>query len=311
MSKTNLIDKYIKLNNSFNRKLTFHLGAEAGFFSEINNLVLCLIYCLDNNIKFTLYSKKGNFSYAEGWNDFFLPFCDQTDFFLHQRYNRRAYQMKNRKKLPPYLLKIFTRNDLLTQDIWDSFRSEEFASKKFTVPKLNLEKASLLETAKTIIPIIWRYKKGTKEIIDGYKQSIILPRDFISIHIRSGDKTLEANTFSIEKYMERANSLNLSRNAFILTDDYSVIENLNKQYTDWNFFSLCSESERGYIHSDFNKKGKIERYHSHLKLLASIDICSESEHFIGTYSSNPGMFMGMRIGEEKCSCLDFDSWVLW
>ena len=311
MKGTNLIKNYNELNNSFDRKLTFHLGAEAGFFSEINNMVLAIIYCLDNKIKFTLYSKQGNISYSKGWNDFFIPFCDQTELFLHERYNRRTYQVKKGKKVPPYLLKILTGNDLLTQDIWDSFRSKKFTSKEFTIPELDLEKASLLETSKTIISMIWRYQKGAEKIIANFKNSILLPQNYISIHIRSGDKSLETNTYSINKYMAKAQSLSLPKNAFILTDDYSIIENLRIQYSDWSFLSLCNVSERGYIHSEFNKKTKHERYLQHLKLLASIDICAESDHFIGTYSSNPGMYLGMRIGEENCSCLDFDSWVLW
>ena len=151
MKNSDLIINYIELNNSFERKLTFHLGAEAGFFSEINNMILAIIFCLENEIKFTLYSKRGNFSYSKGWNDFFFPFCDQTKFYLHSRYNRRAYQMKNAKKLPPHLLKTLTRTDFLTQDIWDSFRKQEFSRKEFTIPQLGLENATLLKVSKTII----------------------------------------------------------------------------------------------------------------------------------------------------------------
>lgn len=311
MKKNDLVENYSKLNNSFNRKLTYYLGAEAGFFSEINNMVLAIIFCLDREIKFRLYSKRGNISYSEGWNDFFLPFCDQKDLFLHSRYNRRSNQMKNSKKLPPYFLKILSGNDFLTQDVWDSFRNQSFSNERFTFPPLGLENASLLDTAKIIISMIWNYQPYAKELIDNFKTSIVLPNKYISIHIRSGDKNLETETYKIEKYMKKASSIGLSKNVFILTDDYSIIENLRIKYSDWNFLTLCDPSERGYQHSDFKTKSKQEKYLKHLKLLASMDICAESNHFIGTYSSNPGMFMGMRIGEENCSCLDFESWVLW
>lgn len=306
-----LVKKYKSLNKSFDNKLTFHLGAEAGFFSEINNMILAMIYCLDNRIKFTLYSKRGNFSLINGWIDFFLPFCDQTEFYLHKRYNRRANQVKNSKKLPPKFLKLITGNEYLTQDIWNSFRNSRFSNKQFSIPELGIKDASLLQVTRTIIPMIWRYQPDSEKIIEKYKSSIELPPDYISIHIRFGDKNIESNTYSIQKYIEKASLVNFSKNAFILTDDYKVIEELEKNYPDWNFRTLCSPTEKGYRHSDFKKYDNHEKYLQHLKLLASIDLCAESKHFIGTYSSNPGMFLGMRIGEENCSCLDFDNWVLW
>ena len=38
--------EYQKLNNSFRNELIFHVGATSGFYSEFNNMVLAMIYCL-------------------------------------------------------------------------------------------------------------------------------------------------------------------------------------------------------------------------------------------------------------------------
>lgn len=310
-----LLKNYTQLNNSFKKCMTFNLGAEAGFFSEFNNMVLAILYCLNKKIKFTLYSKKANFALDRGWNDFFDPFCEETDFFLHSRYNRRGNQIKNQKKFPQKfpqkVLKLITRNEYLTQDIWDSFRSEKFSRTKFTIPELELDNSSLLDATQKIISMIWNYNPRSKRIVQDYLSALNVPENYIGIHIRAGDKTLEANTFNFNQYFEKANELGSTKKAFVLTDDYTVFEDLNKNYTDWKLFTLCKPSERGYVHSEFTKMDRHEKYLQHLRLFASLDVCADSQKFIGTYSSNPGMFMGMRVGEEKCVCLDYDSWKLW
>ncbi len=311
MDRTELLENYTRLNNSFEKKMTFHLGAQAGFFSEFNNMVLAILYCLQKEIKFTLYSKKANFALEKGWRDFFTPFCEESTVFLHRRYNRRGYQVQNQGPLPPKVLKFLSGDDFLTQDIWDSFRNEEFSKTKFTFPSLQLNNAPLLDATQRIISMVWNYNPVSKKIVDEHKNSIKLTEKYLSMHIRAGDKTLEANTFSPHQYIEKANKLKLYKKVFILTDDYTVIEELKESYRDWEFFTLCSTSERGYIHSEFTKLDKYQKYLQHLKLFASLDICAESDKFIGTYSSNPGMFMGMRIGEDKCACVDYDSWKLW
>ncbi|MGI0107084.1 hypothetical protein [Salinimicrobium sp. WS361] len=309
--KTEILQKYKDLNNSFDQKLTFHLGANGGFFSEFNNLIFAVLYCLQHKIKFTLYSRRGNLSYKEGWKDFFLPFCEETGFFLHSRYNRRAYQMEQAKVFPPSFLKIISGNQYLTQDIWNSFRSREFESEIFTIPELNILNASLPQAAQTIINMVWRYNEPAKTYIDEQIATIGLPEKYISMHIRAGDKTKEKEIFSIKNYMEEAIKLNISKNVFVITDDYRLIRQLNENYPHWNFMTLCSDSEEGYVHSDFLLLSKKEKYLRLLKLLASIDICATSEHFIGTYSSGPGNYLGMRMGEEKCTGIDYKKWLLW
>lgn len=311
MERIQLRNSYHRLNNSFSKKLTFNLGIDGGFFSEINNMVLAILFCLNNKIRFQLYSKKANFALENGWNDFFIPFCPQTDFYFHYRYNRRAHQMKNRNTLSPKLLKLITGNDYLTQDIWNSFRNQDFAKKKFNIPELNLKNATLLESTRKIIQIIWHYNHSSKKIIKDHKDSMNISGNYISLHIRSGDKNMESKVFDPSEYIEQAKELKKYKRAFILTDDYRVIEKLKKKYKEWEFHTLCSKEEKGYIHSEFKNMDKEQKYLRHLKLLASLDICAESDKFIGTFSSNPGMFMGMRISEDKCECLDYDSWVLW
>ncbi|UZH55534.1 hypothetical protein JRG66_01155 [Salinimicrobium tongyeongense] len=311
LNHTEKLRRYKELNNSFEEKLTFHFGANAGFFSEFNNMVFAILYCLQNKIDFRLYSKRGNLAYNKGWQDFFSPFCEETEFYLHSRYNRRAYQMERAKAFPPALLRIISGNRYLTQDIWDKFRSRKFELETFNIPELEIINETLPRAAQTIIQMIWNYNEPAKTYINKFKASVSLPERYLSIHIRAGDKTKESKIFNTESYMGEAEKLGISENIFVLTDDYRLLRELKIKYPAWNFFTLCHPSEEGYVHNEFLKLSKKEKYLKLLKLLASIDLCAASEHFIGTFSSGPGNYLGMRMGEEKCTGIDYKSWLLW
>lgn len=50
------IDEYRRINKSFKRVLIFKIGLNSGFFSEYNNMILAMLYCLENRIQFKLSS---------------------------------------------------------------------------------------------------------------------------------------------------------------------------------------------------------------------------------------------------------------
>ncbi|RYE16643.1 MAG: hypothetical protein EOP45_17140, partial [Sphingobacteriaceae bacterium] len=94
MDSNDWIKNYNKLNNSFKKTLVFRVGIQAGLYSEINHMFLAILFCLKNNIKFILSSADNNFSYEKGWEDYFLPFCEESRSNLHLKYNARSYQIK-------------------------------------------------------------------------------------------------------------------------------------------------------------------------------------------------------------------------
>lgn len=304
---------YNKLNNSFGQKMVFRLGASSGFFSEYNNMVLALLYCLKNKIKFVLYTRDANFALDKGWTDFFEPFSPEATARFNTRYNLRPYQIVRtfKQRLLTRYNKFVSNTAFLTQDIWDFHRDRAFANVIFNVPELNMHWATTLEAAQIVIANIWVYSEPSQAVVNKLRSKITFPGSHVGIHIRSGDKFLESELYNIDQYMNVAKSQSGIKDAFVLTDDYTVIQQLEQRYPDWTFQTLCEKSERGYFHQEFIKQTKEYRYQQHLKLFASLDICADANAFIGTYSSNPGMYMGMRIGESKCHCLDFNSWVIW
>ena len=322
MNTSEWLTNYYKLNNSFRKKLVFRMGGDAGFFSEYNNMVLAMIYCLKHGIRFELYSDFAPFGLRDGWNDFFVPFGNVNRHRINKDYNTRPYVLDHSnetriRKLVKYryiraAYKFLFNIDYMTQDLWDYHRDRTFKEERFNFPMLNLHDAPLLEVTQKFIKAFWRYNDQSGPVVTSHIQSVGLPSDgFISLHVRAGDKFVEAKLFDFSEYMKSAMKLSHNRKAFILTDDYTVVEQLKAKYPDWKFYTLCAPTERGYFHHDFIKQDKEFKHQQHLKLFANMDICANSTTFIGTYSSNPGMFMGMRIGEERCHCLDFDRWLLW
>lgn len=81
--------KYKELNDSFAQTLVFKVGANSGFYSEINNMIFAMLYCLDNKIKFKITSLDANFSNAKGWQEYFIPFCEEYNSVFHSKYNHR------------------------------------------------------------------------------------------------------------------------------------------------------------------------------------------------------------------------------
>lgn len=309
------IRKYNKLNNSFNRKLIFRLGANAGFFSEFNNMVFAMIYCLENRIQFLLSSKNSNFSIEKGWRDFFEPFCTEVDASFHFNHNVRPYQIeyipnKGRWNFEVNVYKVLHPRTSLTQDLWSSFHNKSFINKNIVVKELGID-GPFLEATKIIVDNIWQLKSDIKERVEKTKARIQLPSQYLSFHIRSGDKAVEHKLFPVELYMEKAKEGSVFENVFVATDDYRNLEDLRKKYPEYRFFSLCQPSAAGYLQSDFDNQHGDHKMQHMINLFADIELLAEGELFIGTYNSNIGMFLGMKLGESRCRCLDFDSWKFW
>ena len=88
------IEEYQKLNSSFKKKLIYKVGLDCGFFSEYNNMILAMSYCLIHKIQFVLSSNNANFDNENGWCGFFEPFCEDviTSKDLHYKTGSRADQ---------------------------------------------------------------------------------------------------------------------------------------------------------------------------------------------------------------------------
>jgi hypothetical protein len=325
--------EYEKLNASFSKKLVFHLGAEAGFFSEYNNMIFAMLYCLQEKIRFELYSGDANFGYKRGWTDYFMPFCEEDINPRHTTYNRRrpytyrrqtgkkttdtiynsfiAPLAKQRHRLRDQVAKnIFFRDRgtfYFTYELWEDFHSREMEKKTFHVPSLQVD-GDLRAASRRLTELTWVYNLEVQAEIDEIISTLHLPGEYIGLHIRGGDKFIEFDLHEIDTYINKATSLSTCKNAFVLTDDYRIIEQLNQKYPDWQIYTLCDKESRGYFHSDFIKLDKTHIRNQHVRLFASTDVLNKAAFFVGTFNSNVGAYLGVRMDRDKCFGVDFDEW---
>ena len=321
------LGKYIDLNNSFNKRIIFKLGL-AGFFSEYTNMILASIYCLDHQVKFEICTLRSAFYFEYGWQDFFEPIWDERFEKYHINFNKRPYLLSQDFKPPfdfsPWVIKerakrfyysYFAKSkkkraniDYFTQDIWFNFRTESFQKKLFTIPELGFDKSTLLDVTQKFISETWIYKREVRNKINKLISSLELPEHFISVHIRSGDKIIETELYSIGHYMRAVQKYSAELPVFVLTDDYGIIKQLRGFYPHRKFYTLCQETERGYINDDFKLMSADYKFNQLLKLFASLDVCAKAQKFIGTITSAPGKMMGMKKGNEFCHYLDSYGW---
>jgi hypothetical protein len=297
------IKRYNKLNNSFKRTLVFHVGAGAGFFSEYNCMILAILYCLKHKIRFVLYSKDANFGYKDGWNDFFEPFCEQTTCFIHKHLNVRLFTTRKQHGFIKWrlkgillqnlarLIKIFAPFSYFTQDLWSNFFNTKMLDEEYDIPELDI-KGDFVHACKRLVELTWNYNSSTKEDIINRMNRCFLPNKYISCHIRGGDKITEWQLVPLVDYVNVIKQYD-STDVFVLTDDYRIVQQLQNEYAQWSWHTLCKKSEKGYFNSQFTKTDKMLKKNALLDLFTSIEIMNKSALFIGTKTSNPSIFMSI------------------
>lgn len=288
----------------------FHLGTDAGFFSEYNNMVLAMAWCLENEVEFSLYSADAWFG-ESGWGRFFKPFCQETTYSIHHRINTRmGGPVTAWNKLLSRAYKMLHPNNQLTFETWQNIRQRDWESHEYNLPQFNFQ-GNLQQICRRLTDMIWVYNQETKEAIQNVQNQIPLDGPYLGLHIRGGDKYQEDQLYPVSDYLSKIGEQTPVRKAFVLIDDYEAFQMAQKDFPDWELHSLVEEDETGYYHQEFMRKPKDYIYHKMVRLFASVDILKDSELFMGTFSSNPGMFMGMRMEAEKCLSVDGTKWRIW
>lgn len=306
------IEHYQRLNSSFKFELVFHMGADAGFYSEFNNMVLAIIYCLQNKVKFSMYSSDANFKYKNGWEDFFVPFCDEKTDLFHHKYNLRYedpfFLFHGFERLKILYWRMCNKYTFLTSDLFFKFRNVEFERKCFSIPELGFA-GNLQEVGGHVIDLVYRFNDETKYSISSMIDKLNLPDRYVGFHIRGGDKFVEHELEQCATYIAKAEKMSKTRVAFVFTDDYVIIETLQHDYPQWKIYTLTTPNERGYFHSEFLQRMPADKKKDLIKMFSAMEVLRKSELFIGTFSSNPGMFLGMCM--RNAYGIDYEKWLLW
>lgn len=303
----NNFELYKQLNESYNRKLIHHFGTGNGFYSELNSLLFSTLFCLQNKLRLELYSKDAAFTFGHGWTEFFKPFCpDFKNDYIGKRISR-DYINNHRNKHICYLYKIFTRNDILN-DIYWYCRSGWFEHSHFDIPELGID-GNIIHAMKIIIPIVYRFNDKYTAIIEKFINDLKLPDKYISLHVRAGDKVTERKLITPQDYLEKAKLHSNCHNIFVATDDYRVFEQLRDNNPDYTFYTSTSPMDCGNNTEVFFTSSQDNIRRNLVEMFSSIEIFLKSELFIGTYSSNPGLFVGM-LADDKMIGMDYDRWLI-
>ena len=120
-----------------------------------------------------------------------------------------------------------------------------------------------------------------------------------------------AGLLDTQYYMNKIKPLSDIRYLFVSTDDYQIIEDIRVEYQEYVMYTLCNKDERGYVQAKAIRKEKAKIKCVHENLFASIDLLNNAQYFIGTFTSNPGIFSGMRMPLNRITSIDLDKWQIW
>ena len=302
-----IVEKYQQLNESYSRKLIHHFGTGNGFYSELNSLLFSVLYCLQHKLRLELYSKDAPFTFGNGWNEYFEYFCPEFRNRFVGKSISRDFSKNDIHNHICYLYKLLSGNNILN-DIYWYCRTGWFEHNHFFIPELGID-GDIRKAMKVIIPIVYRFNSKYTSIIDKFIKELNLPNNYISLHVRAGDKITERDLIKPQNYIEKAKSLSNCHNIFVATDDYRVFEELRDNNPEYTFFTSTSPEDKGNNTELFFTTSQENIRRNLIEMFASIEIFLRSELFIGTYSSNPGLFVGMLI-DEKMIGMDYEKWLI-
>ncbi len=287
------LKKYNEINNSFEKRVVFHVGDGAGFYSEIDAMMQCMLWCYARQIKFELYADDANFSGGNGWGEFFEPFCEENhsrlNHYGNHRFNKKIRDYRNYIQyfVSEFILRHFHHIDYLTQDIFTTAIDRKVSQVEivdcevFDVHGVNFE-----EFAKLIKYVI-RHNAKTKNEIQNKIDSLKLPDNYSSVQIRGGDKTLEYDKLNdVDLIMTRVIEDNPAlENLFVFTDDYRYVQQIREKYKNLNVYTLTKEDETGYINESFQQRRWEDKRDDMIKLFAMVEVCLKSDvHYGNEYT---------------------------
>lgn len=292
-------------NKSFKGKELIYPLTSRGFFSEVNNLVLAVLYCLENEISLKLYSKKW---VSGNWKDYFIPLIEEYDGFIPVPTDLFVENRKDKyiKKYHQY----FKNRLILQGDIWNSIRDEKFTNSHFQYPDLGIY-GDIFNAKHQIFKLIFDFNPSTYSEITNLDNNFNkLVKDSCGLHIRRGDKvsgnSKEAESFNIETYVNKALQIDPNLSTFtICTDDYEVIEDFKNKYPEFKIISFCPSNRNGYFQKEYNsKQKKSEKRSEVINILKDSHLLINSKIFVGTLSSNVARYVVLMRNNNECYSID-------
>lgn len=304
-----LAAKYREINEGYDKILVFRAGIDAGFFAEYKYLVHAVIYCLEHKIQLQLYSGNANFGWNKGWTDYFMPFCKEVDEPFHLRYNVHSLQgFKELRRLNPnvsaanlmkWKLKTLLNNRLCR---FESFKAYGVAALSTSdIPphevrgRISLEQLGIegnyIEVFQKVAAMLWRFNPQTKDAVAKYVEKLALPQHYAATQIRGGDKVTEVKLYEPSLFVETLEKHTQLRDVLLLTDDYSILEAVRRDFPQFCWHSLCSPAEKGYYNNSFTHTAANTKREQMHRFLAQINAMAHADFFAGSIAVGPSLFL--------------------
>ena len=300
------------------KKIIYSL-THRGLYSELVNLALAKVYADKYNYRLLVNSRNWNSKIDNGLSDWFIPYFEETHSILTYQekiynnekpwigkiyYNPSAFWGYWRERLYNKIFKFFNPTALLSKESFQRMHSGDFLSQ--------YSEDELLNAVSNSFKKFYNYNVLTQNNISEKKQYINIPDNYISIHIRRGDKivTGEMEDINLNIYVDAIRKYSyISNNIYIATDDVTVISYISKKLSDIDIKIYYNKENKlkGFDEKTYNLKSDSVRRDEVLNMLFDMDMMINSSFFIGTFSSNVGCVVAMYLGLDKCHSIDV-SW---
>ena len=300
-------------------KIIIYSLTHRGLYSELVNLALAKVYADKYNYRLLVNSRNWNSKIDNGLSDWFIPYFEETHSILTYQekiynnekpwigkiyYNPSAFWGYWRERLYNKIFKFFSPTALLSKESFQRMHSGDFLSQ--------YSEGELLNAVSNSFKKFYNYNALTQNSISEKKQYINIPDNYISIHIRRGDKivTGEMEDINLNIYVDAIRKYSyISNNIYIATDDVTVISYISKKLSDIDIKIYYNKENKlkGFDEKTYNLKSDSVRRDEVLNMLFDMDMMINSSFFIGTFSSNVGCVVAMYLGLDKCHSIDV-SW---
>lgn len=300
------------------KKIIYSL-THRGLYSELVNLALAKVYADKYNYRLLVNSRNWNSKIDNGLSDWFIPYFEETHSILTYQekiynnekpwigkiyYNPSAFWGYWRERLYNKIFKFFNPTALLSKESFQRMHSGDFLSQ--------YSEGELLNAVSNSFKKFYNYNALTQNNISEKKQYINIPDNYISVHIRRGDKivTGEMEDINLNIYVDAIRKYSyISNNIYIATDDVTVISYISKKLSDTDIKIYYNKENKlkGFDEKTYNLKSDFVRRDEVLNMLFDMDMMINSSFFIGTFSSNVGCVVAMYLGLDKCHSIDV-SW---
>lgn len=291
---------YLATNRAYGDPFVFHL-ADRGFFSEVNCLLNAVVYGLLVRRRIIV---NGDAFAAGPWGDYFTGFLPAEDSpAMIATISPQSLASSSSSKLFGQIRRRMQR--------WQRWRRPAF------YPHIGIC-FGFFRPARAVAAVL------TEPASQDWKQHVP-PEPFAALHIRRGDKiegpppseglseTMEAEGEAIppERYVELAAARAPGvKTLFVLTDDFSAVEDLRAVASGYHIVTLAEPAERGYRQPSFDllpleaKRRQIQR------LLVETKVAARSQVFIGGFKSNVARYIALTHDRPQ-ACFSVDGLSHW